>query len=185
MSKDDLLSSVYPQFFPRHWITSKCDIVHSAFPSRIRVGYVTRSEGHYSYLMRPEFEESGFRIATVHEAALKNLRGLPMPSCTDANIWGGPEAFLGESDDNFTAARILLPVVQRELKRILGEEFFVAIPCRDWFVCWSKMQDPEHQARNVADALKIFRSDEYNLTPDILSFSASGFSLHQTQEVEA
>ena len=185
MSKDDLLSSVYPQFFPAHWLTDAPAIVHTQFPSRIRVGYVTRSDGHYSYLMRPELEESELSVESIHEAALKNLRALPMPGFTDAKTLGGSEAFLGESEDNFTAARILMPVVQGELKRILGEEFLVAIPCRDCFVCWSKKQAPEHQARNFADALKVFRSDEYNLTPDILLFSGSRFSLHQAQEVEA
>ena len=184
MSRDEILSSVYPQFFPAHWLTDTCDIIHAEFPLRIRIGYVMRSDGHYSYLMGEEFEASGLSHSAIRDAALENLRELPMPDLTVGGTPGGPEAFLGETDDNFLAARILLPEVQCGLVSELGPEFYVALPCRDWLVCWSKEQASEFQTRNAADAKKIFLEDEYNLTPDILLFDGSRFSLHQ-QTVEA
>ena len=94
---------------------------------------------------------------------------------------GGPEAFLGEVEDNFTAVRILLPPIQEALKRELGDEFFVSLPCRDWMLCWNKNQSAEWQQRNIADALENFRSDEYSLTPDIPVWSDAGFQLHLSQ----
>ena len=182
MDIEHLKSAVYPQFFPAHWLTDSCQIVHSAFPSRIRVGYVVRGDGQYSYLMAQEFRETGLSLDSLHEAALGNLRALRMPSLSVAATPGGPEAFLGESEDNFTAARILLPAVQRELRRELGEEFLVALPCRDWLCCWSKAQAPDRQAHNASDAHRIFTIDEYNLTPDVLLFSNGSFHVHKPQE---
>ncbi len=180
-----LESAVYPQFFPAHWLTETCDIVHSQFPSRIRIGYVVRGDGSYSYLMGQEFKESGLSLRALHDAALHNLRALPMPSMSVAATPGGPEAYLGKVEDNFTAARILLPVVQRELRKELGDDFHVALPCRDWMVCWSRDQSRAFQERNASDALKTFLSDDYNLTPDVLVFAESGFRLHMTQHVGA
>jgi hypothetical protein len=186
MKPAHLESIVYPQFFPAHWLTETCDIVHSTFPSCIRIGYVIRGDGGYSYLMGPEFRQSEIALGTLHESALRNLRALPMPELSVADTPGGPEAFLGESSDNFMAARILLPVVQRELSRALGDEFLLALPCRDWMFCWSKSQSPDRRAHNVSEARKIFTSDDYSLTPDILSFSqGGGFQVHEQQDGRA
>ena len=178
---NDLLESVLPQFFPAHWLDDSPDILFSAFPSRIRIGYVLRGQDCYSYVMRPMIEEQAFTLDQVHEAALRNLLGLPMPGLTIGRTPGGPEAFLEDVDDNFRAARLLLPQVQRQIALELGQEYFVAIPCRDWFVCWSKDQVTEWQERNYADAKKAFHNDEYNLTPDVLLFSNGTFTLHQVQ----
>jgi hypothetical protein len=93
--------------------------------------------------MRPALEEAGISLNALHESALQNLHALPLPGLTVGKTPGGPEAFLGEVDDNFHAIRILLPVVEEALAHELGDEYFVAIPCRDWFVCWSKNQTPE------------------------------------------
>jgi uncharacterized protein YtpQ (UPF0354 family) len=173
-----LQSQIYPQFFPAHWLEDAPEIVHSDFPSIIRIGYVLRVEGGYSYLTAPELRESQLTPRELHEVALDNLRALPMPGLSVGRTPGGPEAFLGETQDNFTAVRILLPVVQQALREELGDEFLVTLPCRDWMLCWSKSQAAERQAHNAADALKIFESDQYNLTPDILAWSQAGFRLH-------
>ena len=121
------------------------------FPSRVRVGYVVSAPGGYSYIMRPEFEEVGVSVDELHAFALHNLRARPCGGLTVGATPGGPEAFMSDVDDNFRAARILLPNVQDALARALGDEFLVAIPCRDWFVCWSKSQsvdwqNPQHRA---------------------------------------
>lgn len=97
---------------------------------------------------------------------------------------GGSEAFLSDVEDNFRAVRILLPNVQAAIAEELGDEYLVAIPCRDWVVCWSKSQAQGWQDRNIASALDDFRNDDYNLTPDILLRSSAGFSLHLAQRVD-
>lgn len=49
MLLDTLKVSVVPQFFPAAWL-EEYPIVFSDFPSGIRIGYVLREEGAYSYL---------------------------------------------------------------------------------------------------------------------------------------
>jgi uncharacterized protein YtpQ (UPF0354 family) len=182
---NNLLSEVLPQFFPAHWLDDAPDLVFSAFPSRIRIGYVVRREGSYSYVMRPTLEDVGVSLQALHNSALDNLRAMPCGGLRVGQTPGGPEAFLTGVDDNFQAIRILLPNVQAAIVQEMGEEFFAAIPCRDWFVCWSRNQSKEWQERNVAKALEDFINDEYNLSPDILLRSMDGFSVHLAQEINA
>jgi uncharacterized protein YtpQ (UPF0354 family) len=179
------LTNVLPQFFPAHWLNDAPDLVFTEFPSRIRIGYVIRGEGSYSYVMRPALEDAGTSLEALHNLALDNLRAMPCEGLQLGKTPGGSEVFLTGIDDNFQAARILLPNVQSVIVREIGEEYFAAIPCRDWFVCWSKDQASEWQERNVKSALADFIDDDYNLTPDILLRSTDGFSVHLTQQIDA
>ncbi len=181
-TKDDLLSDVLPQFFPAHWLEDAPEIVFTMFPSRIRIGYVQRKNNGYSYVMRSALEETGVTLGILHQAALHNLDALSNIQLTIGNTPGGPEAFLNMAEDNFQAARILLPRVQNSLAQELGTEYYVAIPCRDWFICWSKNQSQEWKDKNISGALSDFLNDDYNLTPDILLRSETEFSVHLFQE---
>jgi uncharacterized protein YtpQ (UPF0354 family) len=185
MSLTPLKSTVVPQFFPAHWLTDAPDIVFSDFPSRIRIGYVLRENGAYSYVMREQLQESGLSLHALHESALENLRKLAFPRLCLAKTPGGPEAWLSDTEDNFNAARILLPNVQKAIAADLGEPFLVILPCRDWFVAWSTTQGPEWQEKNRAEALRIFREDDYNLTPDVFQFQGERFSVSDTQPPDA
>ncbi|MBC7852205.1 MAG: DUF1444 family protein [Pirellulaceae bacterium] len=181
MSVSSLRFAVFPQFFPAYRLQHAPDMVFTDFPSRIRIGYVLREPGVYRYVSREEVRGSGLTVAQLHEAALENLGELPFPKLAVARTPGGHEAWLVDDVDNFNAARILLPHVQAEFRKELGEPFLVAIPCRDWFFCWSTQQAAEWQAKNRAEAVSIFRADDYNLTPDIFSFSGGEFSLSLAQ----
>jgi hypothetical protein len=180
-----LLHSVLPQFFPAHWLSSAPDIVSTDFPSRIRIGYVVRGDGNYSYVMRPQLEGAETSLGELHEAALRNLRSMPMPELKIGETPGGPELYLGETEDNFTASRILLPDVQRVFVDELGPEYFAAIPCRDWFICWSRNQVDEWKSRNAESAKQIFLDDEYNLSPDVFLVSNGRYSVHIDQGDDA
>lgn len=172
----DFREAVLPQFFPAHWLQDIPEIVFSDFPSRIRVGYVVRGEGAYSYLLEEQFLALGLTIEALHSCALDNLQTLPSGRITIANIGGAAEGFIS-SDDNFAAARLLLPAVRMEFASRLGDEFLAALPSRDECFCWSQAQESGRQLRHAAEAVEYFVSDEYNLTPDILLVNAAGFRL--------
>jgi uncharacterized protein YtpQ (UPF0354 family) len=185
MPQRDLLDAVLPQFFPMHWLNDAPDIVFTDFPSRIRVGYVVRADGSYSYVMRDVLAESDISLNSRHASAMENLRKMSLPELTIGKTPGGSEAFLTDVDDNFRAIRILLPNVQEAIAEELGDEYFAAIPCRDWFIAWSKDQSAEWQRRNIFEALDAFLKDDYNLTPDILLYSQGRFSVHLVQTMDA
>jgi len=66
-ARADLLHSVLPQFFPAHWLADAPDIVAMDFPSRIRIGYVMRGDGGYSYVTRPQMESAEKTISRLLE----------------------------------------------------------------------------------------------------------------------
>ena len=72
------------------------------------------------------------------------------------------------ADDNFAAARILLPEFRTALASSLGDPFLVTLPDRDWCFCWSRTQPSERQARHAAEALEDFINEDY-ASPRIFS----------------
>jgi hypothetical protein len=182
VKKDDFMSRVLPQFFPAHWL-DRPGLVFSEFPSRIRLGYVVRGEGHYSYLCDEEFSELSAPLEEIHAAALENLAKLPSAQVSIAKGPGGAEGWIHAAEDNFAAARILLPKAQQLFRQALGEEFLLTLPHRNDCFCWSSGQAPERQEKHAANARAAFLNEEYNLTPDILLYSKGGFRLHLQQDV--
>jgi hypothetical protein len=178
--KDNIINRVLPQFFPKHWLDAP-GIVFTDFPSRIRIGYVLRGDGGYSYILDDEFAGLGICLHELHAAAVANLGGLPSASISIAKVPGGAEGWLHATDDNFAAARILLPDIQREFAEALGEPFLFSLSHRDDCFCWSLAQSQERQQTHVREALERFLQEDYNLTPDILCYSREGFTLHLEQ----
>lgn len=179
MLLDTLKASVLPQFFPASWL-EEYPIVCSDFPSRIRIGYVLREGGAYSYVLRDDFQRFGMTVPELHEFAVANLSALPTGRMTLAEPDGGSEGFIA-ADDNFAAARILLPESRTMLASRLGDPFLVTLPHRDSCFCWSLTQPSERQVQHAAEALEDFINDDYCLTPDILLATINGFSLYKEQ----
>src|SRR5258706_15398021 len=119
---DDIIDRVLPQFFPKHWLDAP-GIVFTDFPSRIRIGYVLRDAGAFSYIVDEKFSGLRLSVEELHAAALANLVRLPSASISIGKVPGGAEGWISATDDNFAAVRILLPSVQREFGEALGEEF--------------------------------------------------------------
>jgi len=180
MQLEDVPSKLLPQFFPSAWLKEIPEIVFSEFPSRIRIGYVLREEGGYSYLLQEHFESLRLRLEDLHSIAMRNLLQLPSAQITFADVPGGPEGFV-RSDDNFAAVRLLLPELRATFSSKLGEEFLAIVPHRDDCFCWSRTQTAARQSRHAAQALEDFIKDDYNLTPDILLVDASGFRVYREQ----
>jgi hypothetical protein len=177
---DDILNRVLPQFFPKHWLDAP-GIVFTDVPSRIRIGYVLRGDGNYSYILDGAFSQLGVSIEELHGIALTNFARLPSGQMTIGKVPGGWEGWISASEDNFAGVRILLPSVQREFRDALGDEFLFVLPHREWCFCWSRAQQSERQTKHAKDALEDFLHDDYNLTPDILRWSHGEFQLHKEQ----
>jgi len=178
----DLRKVALPQFFPAHWLDDMPEIVFSDFPSRIRVGYVVRENGAYSFVLEEQFVASRLTIEALHSHALDNLQMLPSGLITIAEVGQGAEGFIS-AKDNFAAARMLLPAVRAEFASRLGKEFLATLPHRDECFCWSQAQESGRQMRHAEEALEDFLSEEYSLTPDILLVNESGFRLFREQDV--
>jgi uncharacterized protein YtpQ (UPF0354 family) len=183
MNSDDVLALVLPQFFPQHWLEHP-GIVYSAFPSCIRIGYVLRGEGRYSYVLDEQCAALNLTLERLHAAALENLARLPSATISIGKVLGGAEGWISAADDNFAAVRILLPEVQQEFCQELGDGFLLTLSHRDDCFCWSAAQKAERQAEHARHSLEAFLNEDYNLTPDILVFRDGAFHLQRKQSVQ-
>jgi len=177
---NEVIGRVLPQFFPRHWLEPP-GLVFSDFPSCICVGYVVRVDGAYSYLCDEDLSGLSIDPEELHALALGNLGRLPSAEISIGKVPGGAEGWIHATDDNFAAARILLPAIQQIFQREIGDDFLVTLPHRDDCFCWSLQQAPERQEKHAQDALAAFLDEEYNLTSDILFCSRGRFQLHRKQ----
>lgn len=182
MKTDEVITRALPQFFPAQWL-DRPGLVFTDFPSRIRVGYVVRGEGNYSYLCDEEFSALSITLEDLHAVALTNLARLPPANISIGKVPGGAEGWISATDDNFAAVRILLPKVQEVFRQQIGEEFLVSISHRDDCFCWSPVQPAERQEKHAREALAAFVQEEYSLTPDILICSQGRFRLQREQVV--
>jgi hypothetical protein len=69
-------------------------MVYSEFPSRIRIGYVLRGEGNYSYLCEQDLSSMPISLKELHAAALTNLAGLSPANISTAKAYGGVEGWI-------------------------------------------------------------------------------------------
>ena len=173
MIQNKQLESVLPQFFPASWIESTEPMIFSDFPSRVRVGYVNRIEGGYSFLKMSDLESQRVDQTSVHQASLNNLRSFGNIGLKTAKVASGVEGWI-VADDNFAAARILLPNVQAKLFELLGDPFRFTIPHRDDCFYWSVGQALERQIQHGKNAAREFETDAYNLSPDVFECSKAG-----------
>lgn len=94
MPSNNILTEVAPQFSEPHWLVIlRLICAYSNFPSCIRIGYVVRREGGYSYVMRPALEEVGVSLEILHNLALDNLRAMPIGGLQVGQTPGGPRRF--------------------------------------------------------------------------------------------
>jgi uncharacterized protein YtpQ (UPF0354 family) len=178
----EVLQHFLPQFFPENWLAPP-GIAYRNFPSCIRVGYVLRGDGNYSYLCEEEFSALSLTVEEIHAQALQNLSDLPSAEIAIAKRPDGAEGWIHAPEDNFAAVRILLPEVQEVFRRELGDEFLVTLPHRDDCFCWSSTQTAERQAQHAADAMGAFRNEQYHLTPEVLRFTRGEFELRRCDTV--
>jgi uncharacterized protein YtpQ (UPF0354 family) len=180
MKTDEVIRCALPQFFPENWL-DKPGLVFSDFPSCIRLGYVLRGGGNYSFVCEEDFSALSIGLEELHCAAVANLARLPSAEISIAKVAGGTEGWIRATEDNFAAVRILLPDVQEVFRQEIGDHFLITLPHRDDCFCWSPGQAKERQEKHTADALAAFLQERYNLTPDVLLFSQGRFHLHRQQ----
>jgi uncharacterized protein YtpQ (UPF0354 family) len=180
MQLEEIQSRVLPQFFPAHWLEDISNLVHTDFPSCIRIGYVVRDTGSYHYLLEEDIRGISISLPELNKLALDNLRRLPTGNIRIAEPPWGPEGYVF-AEDNFAAVRILLAEVRKMFASKLGKEFLATLPHRDDCFCWSRAQPDEYQKKHAADAVKDYQGAEHSLTPDIFLVTEAGVHLHEQQ----
>ena len=170
---------VMPMLAPEQvWKESLSDFVSDQWIAGLRIMYVVDEEDAYWYIRESLLERWGITVGELHELALKNLssyfeqHAIDMTSVDGSN---GPKLLMPSNADAYNSVQLLNQPFHRKLQRILGPEFAVGIPNRDFFVAVSlKNTDMLERVRGKVAA--DFQTMDHPLTDRILIVSTDGVS---------
>jgi hypothetical protein len=162
---------VLPQFYPTHWGESCC--VHGIeFVDVVSVGFVLRSQGTYSYILKHDLTNYDIPPEDLLSAALVNLSELDAGASMHLARPPGATVLWIAAEDNFVAVRLLLPAVQDFIQQKIGPRFFFTIPSRDDMFVWNSDAPQELTDQHLREAAENFATDDHNLSPYGYVYSA-------------
>jgi hypothetical protein len=136
----------------------------------------------------PQQRIAGARMTTeaLFEHALANLRAAcPQPILGDRTVkMAKANVQISRFADNHTAARLLLPEPWSKIAADGGGSLFAAAPARD-IVVWTTSADENEQRALRGQARTAFQSRSYPISPAILRWTGSGWSLEDPNPIPA
>jgi hypothetical protein len=171
--RDRIMPMLYPE-----------DVWHERFPNFVGVSWVgdlvvlyVVDESHAYWYIRDDLLESwGITADELHEIALRNLNRYfdetPM-EFTVAGEEDGPRLLLPRRPDAYNTARLLSEQFHEKLRAVLGREFAVGVPSRDFFVAVSldSSETLEHVRKKVEDD---FQQMDHPLSDRLLLITKDG-----------
>lgn len=167
--------ALLPQFLPRAWLDEH-DIFGIAFTQDIAIGFVTRENGGYSFLLS---EDGGARASSREHLLANALNNLAqMRDGAELKIARPPGSTVIwiKAEDNFAAVRMLLPSVKSKLVAELGEQYLFTVPSRDLCLFWNASSPTELSAKHALEAQEDYACEKYNLSPHVMSTRRGGLA---------
>jgi len=161
-------------------------IVHREISRDLDIGYVLDHEIGYDFIFRKNLEEWGISENTLHKTAMRNLEKIAKD--TEIQLADAEEQETGryaiiETGDGYDAARILLPAIQKKVRKYLGEEYIAATPTRDFLIFWHK--DFSLGGQFMEEVEKQYKlGGKYKLTPRVFLVTKKGIEPLTKQPLE-
>jgi hypothetical protein len=168
---------IMPMLYPEHlWRKQLASCVGMPWVGGLVVLYVVDESQAYWYI-RDDLLET-WRIAPdeLHQIAIDNLNQYfeeqPM-EFTLAGEEGGPRLLVPVRPDAYNTARLLSEMFHQKLREVLGGEFAVGLPNRDFFVALSldSTETVEHVRKKVEDD---FQNMDHPLSDRLLLVTHDG-----------
>ncbi len=171
----DVRSRIMPQFMP---VTNKMliDVVSKRFADDIDIGFVVDAETKYQFIDHALMERWGVDEDMLYDQALSNLEARSRNinvEVAEASEDSNAKYVIVELDDGYAATRILSAGVRRAIARELGDEYFAAIPTRDFLIFWHK-EFPLFDAFVKQVEVEYKAEKTYPLTPKLFVVSRAG-----------
>ena len=163
------MNKFLPQFIPSYWVEDY-DIISMSFTKEISIGFVSREEFGYSFLLLDEFNNLNINLDKLFELSIYNLE-LQIEDCDikEYKIEGGKMCFWYSENDNFTAVRVLLKKYRNILNEIFHSEFFFSIPHRDLITCWFTTDKVENN-KFIEEINEDYNESDYKLSNAVYQF---------------
>ncbi len=149
-------------------VTAGDQIARTEFAPGLSLCFVIDQSGQMLFVNETLLREWDVPLERVEELALDNLAGrsaaLPMAMIPDDR--GKPAGAILTVQDGYTAARFALPDFRERMAEMLGDEYLVGVPNRDFLIAFSRRD------RKLVDTLaKQVRADYHQvnhpLSPEV------------------
>ncbi len=158
-------TKIYPQFAPRK-ILSKYAVVHKKLDEYSLYTYVIVDGRRYSYVSEKDKQRWNVSWRAMRKAALKNLDRIAVSDAVRFRT-GKYNYVVVKVKDPFGASRILSRKFRRHVIKHVGEEFFAAMPNRDYLICFNRELPDSELEKIKKQAEKDYRVRPYPVSKNI------------------
>ncbi len=170
---------IMPMLVPESvWRDSLTEFVSAQWIAGLRIMYVVDEHDAYWYIREELLDSWDLDPENLHEIALLNLHDYferDPSEITAVDNGNGPRLLMPANADAYNSVRLLHQPFHRRLQRLLGPEFAVAIPNRDFFVAVS-LKSTEILERVRGKVASDYQTMDHPLTDRILLVSTDGVS---------
>jgi hypothetical protein len=175
---------IMPMLYPESvWQDHFSDFAAQPWVAGLVIMYVVDESESYWYIRSDLLEQWSVSIEELHELSLQNLDGYFEENSMEFMLTGdpeGPRLLLPHRADTYNTARLLSGSFHSSVQDILGREFVVGVPNRDFFVAVSMHSDDmidEIRQKVAAD----FDRMDHPLCNRLLLVSSDGVSEYPSE----
>ena len=176
---DDVHDRIMPMLYPREiWQSQFSEFAAEPWIADLMILFVVDEDDAYWYVRDELLDEWGMDCEQIRRVAMCNLDHYFEENSMEFMLTGepdGPKLLLPHRPDAYNTARILSRRFHASVQEILGREFVVGVPNRDFFVAASLHSDEivMQIRQKVADD---FKRMDHPLSDRLLLVSTDGVS---------
>ncbi|HLQ44314.1 MAG TPA: DUF1444 family protein [Planctomycetaceae bacterium] len=170
---------IMPMLYPEHvWRKNFPNFVGEPWVGNLMILYVVDEAQAYWYIRNELLEKWSLTAEQLHDLAMTNLERYFDDNPTEMLLTGqedGPKLLMPHRPDAYNTSRLLSHSFHEKLRDVLGNEFAVGMPNRDFFVALST--DAPDMVRHIRDRVREdFSQMDHPLTDKLLLVSQDGVS---------
>lgn len=176
----DAQDAIVPVLKPKAYIKPEGPTRHlqtTEWLADVLICYAIQADKAFRFVTGWDCDRWGIDGQRLHEVAIFNLEGLAWPSMMhgSSDPSSGGRLVLVQTDDSFSASRLLHPEFHKLFSKNLGSPFLAGIPDRDTLVAFSNREALKKRiARQVK---KDYNASSYPITPRLFLVTADGIAL--------
>jgi uncharacterized protein YtpQ (UPF0354 family) len=138
---DDIRERIMPMLYPEStWQKQFPEFAAQPWVAGLAILYVVDEVDAYWYIRNDLIEPWGVSVEEIHDIAIRNLNAYFEANSMELMLTGeadGAQLLLPERPDAYNSARLLSESFHLSMQELLGREFIVGVPNRDFFVAVS------------------------------------------------
>ena len=178
-SLDDIRDRIMPMLYPEStWQEQFPEFAAQPWVGGLTILYVVDEADAYWYIRTDLIEPWGVSVEDIHAIAIQNLNAYFEENTMELMLTGEPDGaqlLLPERPDAYNSARLLSESFHLSMQELLGREFVVGLPNRDFFVAVS-LNSGEIIEQVRAKIVDDYERMDHPLSRRLLLVSSDGVS---------